>query len=162
MTWFKVDARFHSHPAVFLAGHAAIGLWVRAGSWCAQHSPEGFVPADMLPALGATPDHAAALVKAQLWKRARGGWEMLRAVPSVPGGRPVPLWEMERTDYRRKIPAWLRDHVFERDGHACVSCGSDEDLTLDHIYPWSLGGKDNEGNLRVLCRSCNASKGARI
>ena len=63
---------------------------------------------------------------------------------------------------RAAIPAELRAAVFERDGHACVRCGATDDLTLDHIHPWSLGGPDTENNLRVLCRPCNSSKGDRV
>lgn len=63
---------------------------------------------------------------------------------------------------RAAIPDALRELVFKRDGHACVRCGATEDLTLDHIHLWSLGGPDTEANLRVLCRSCNSSKGDRV
>ncbi|MFP3986934.1 HNH endonuclease [Streptomyces sp. E11-3] len=63
---------------------------------------------------------------------------------------------------RAAIPPEVRAAVFERDGHACVHCGAAEDLTLDHVYPWSLGGPDTEANLRVLCRPCNSSKGDRV
>jgi 5-methylcytosine-specific restriction endonuclease McrA len=38
----------------------------------------------------------------------------------------------------------------------CGRCGSTEDLTGDHIVPFSQGGMDVPSNIRVLCRSCNA------
>lgn len=62
---------------------------------------------------------------------------------------------------RPPIPIGVRLSVFGRDGYRCADCGSTEDLTLDHIHPWSRGGSDTEDNLRVLCRSCNSRKGAR-
>lgn len=34
------------------------------------------------------------------------------------------------------------------------------DLTVDHIVAKKLGGTDHRSNLAVLCRSCNARKGA--
>lgn len=162
MAIFLVSDSFHSHAAVTLAGSETVGLWVCAGSWCAQHSPDGFIPRDMLPVVRGTNRQAAALVRAGLWARVKGGWTMPRAVHCVPGGRPVELWSIERTDYRRKIPADVRSAVFERDNHRCGECGTTDDLTLDHIHPWSRGGRDVIGNLRVLCRPCNSSKGARI
>lgn len=63
---------------------------------------------------------------------------------------------------RRVLPADLRWAVFRRDGHACLSCGSTVDLTIDHIHPVSLGGSDDPVNLQTLCRSCNCSKGAKV
>ncbi|SDL74229.1 HNH endonuclease [Nonomuraea maritima] len=87
---------------------------------------------------------------------------MPHAVPAVPGGRPIALWTVERDDYRRTIPSNVRVFVFDRDGDRCVLCGAIQDLTLDHIFPWSLGGEDTVENLRVLCRSCNSRKGARV
>lgn len=65
-------------------------------------------------------------------------------------------------EYRAPIPQEIRDEVYARDGYACVKCGATEDLTLDHIHPWSLGGPDTADNLRVLCRSCNSRKSNRI
>lgn len=67
-----------------------------------------------------------------------------------------------RADRRRPIPADVRNRVFERDGWACLTCGTDQHLTLDHIQPWSRGGSDDENNLCTLCRSCNSRKGARV
>lgn len=63
---------------------------------------------------------------------------------------------------RATIPAELRAAIFDRDGHACVICRATDDLALDHIYPWSLGGPDTPDNLRVLCRPCNSRKGDRV
>ena len=63
---------------------------------------------------------------------------------------------------RAPIPTVVRDEVFQRDGNECRRCGASEDLTLDHIHPWSIGGPDTPDNLQVLCRSCNSSKGDRV
>jgi hypothetical protein len=63
---------------------------------------------------------------------------------------------------RAPIPNETRAAVFSRDGHACVRCGATDDLTLDHIKPWSLGGSDTPDNLQAMCRTCNSSKGDRL
>ena len=41
----------------------------------------------------------------------------------------------------------------------CKYCGSKDNLTIDHVFPRSLGGKDNKENLQVLCYLCNSRKG---
>lgn len=51
--------------------------------------------------------------------------------------------------------------VSERDGERCAECGSQEDLTLDHILPLARGGSNKLDNLQILCRVHNSSKGAR-
>lgn len=44
-------------------------------------------------------------------------------------------------------------------GQICNYCGATNYLTLDHIFPRKLGGKDNAENLIYTCKSCNSSKG---
>ncbi len=44
-------------------------------------------------------------------------------------------------------------------GQICNYCGSTEKLSLDHIFPQKLGGRDDAENLIFACRTCNSSKG---
>ncbi|WP_229776528.1 HNH endonuclease [Deinococcus ruber] len=62
---------------------------------------------------------------------------------------------------RQSIPRALRQAVFDRDAQACIYCGATENLSLDHVVPWSRGGADTFENLVTACRSCNSSKNAR-
>ena len=73
MPWFKVDDNLGFHHKVIAAGNPAMGLWVRAGSICAQQLTDGFVPDHMVAILGTT-GQAKRLVSAGLWDRARGGY----------------------------------------------------------------------------------------
>jgi hypothetical protein len=41
----------------------------------------------------------------------------------------------------------------------CGLCGSEQDLTIDHVIPLAEGGTNDEQNLRVLCQRCNFRKG---
>lgn len=75
MPWFKVDDTLALHPKVAQAGNAAMGLWIRAGSWSAQHLTDGFVPDYILPPLGGRPTDAKRLVSVGLWIVADGGWQ---------------------------------------------------------------------------------------
>ncbi len=44
-------------------------------------------------------------------------------------------------------------------GMICNYCGSNEKLSLDHVFAQKRGGKDDADNLIFACRSCNSSKG---
>jgi len=61
----------------------------------------------------------------------------------------------------RFIPTHIRGAVFARDGYVCTYCGGEEDLSLDHMQPWSRGGQHTLENLVVACRTCNSSKHAK-
>lgn len=59
-----------------------------------------------------------------------------------------------------KPPSSKARRVFRRDGDRCLKCGSEDDLTLDHVLPRSKGGSNSEKNLQTLCGRCNREKGA--
>lgn len=57
----------------------------------------------------------------------------------------------------------LRYEVLRRDNHTCMYCGRKPPevvLTVDHVTPVSLGGRDEPSNLRTACRDCNSGKSA--
>jgi hypothetical protein len=70
-------------------------------------------------------------------------------------------------DERRRVPLHLRFKVFRRDRFKCVLCGdhpvknSECDLHVDHVLPWSRGGRTELANLRTLCALCNVGRGDR-
>lgn len=63
---------------------------------------------------------------------------------------------------RRPIPMKVRIRVLRKYGFKCAQCPSEDDLHIDHINPVSRGGKDDEDNLQVLCRTCNLRKGDKV
>jgi hypothetical protein len=54
-----------------------------------------------------------------------------------------------------------RQAVYERDGYACVYCGSTKRLCLDHSVPVVQGGDSDIANLVTACKACNAGKAGR-
>jgi 5-methylcytosine-specific restriction endonuclease McrA len=69
---------------------------------------------------------------------------------------------------KREIKLGLRYRVLKRDNFKCVLCGRSPatnaglELQVDHIYPFSKGGKTVEDNLRSTCADCNIGKGSTV
>jgi len=51
-----------------------------------------------------------------------------------------------------------RQIIKERDGNKCVLCQSEENLTVDHINPYSRSKDNTYYNLMTLCNNCNQQK----
>jgi len=166
MSWFKVDDRLAAHPASARVGDGALGYWMRLGCWLAQFPKQGdFIPEAVAKHLlyGTPRRKLNALVDAGMLTPHEDGYRMHATLDVGGSGLTDAMWRVETpAESRRKIPAELRAAIYERDEYACLTCGSPDDLTLDHIYPWSKGGEDTLENLRTLCRPCNSAKGARV
>ena len=71
MPWFKVDDQLYGHKKSMRAGNEAMGLWLLAGSWCAAHLSDGFVPSYVLRTLATDSDAdelAKRLEQAGFWE----------------------------------------------------------------------------------------------
>ena len=75
MAWFKVDDALAFHMKVVTAGNAAMGLWVRAGSWSAQQLSDGFVPANIVRTFGGSDDDVRSLCDVGLWHEVENGYQ---------------------------------------------------------------------------------------
>ena len=51
--------------------------------------------------------------------------------------------------------------MFLRDKFSCQYCGSNKELTFDHLLPRSKGGKTDWDNVVTACSTCNV-KGGRL
>ena len=68
-----------------------------------------------------------------------------------------PMTNREIVRRRQTVQEWREAH-----GDWCPQCGRyGVELTADHVVPVGAGGSE-DGPLRVLCRSCNSSRGARV
>ena len=55
----------------------------------------------------------------------------------------------------------MRQKVYEKQNGICVKCGEHFDIIemeADHVTPWHEGGKTNEDNCQMLCKTCNRRK----
>ncbi len=60
--------------------------------------------------------------------------------------------------FRRSSRRERNQVVFDRDCNKCLKCGSEENLTIDHIQPKSKGGSNDDSNKQTLCWACNHEK----
>jgi len=68
---------------------------------------------------------------------------------------------------RRAVPLSWRTEIFARDKFTCQHCwrkpsdANGLNLQIDHIEPFSQGGRTEQSNLQTLCSVCNLAKGNR-
>lgn len=90
------------------------------------------------------------------WVIRSPSWET--RVPAV-----MILKEYIRTN---KTPRFSKSNVSLRDEYQCQYCGIDlrgrENITLDHVYPASMGGKTCWENIVISCERCNHGKSNRL
>src|SRR5918993_81678 len=60
-----------------------------------------------------------------------------------------------------EYPAFTRFNLFLRDRFSCVYCGSNKELTFDHVVPRAQGGRTSWENVATACAPCNLKKGGR-
>jgi len=68
------------------------------------------------------------------------------------------LFNLKTTSSSEAKRLW-RKQIREKWNNQCAYCGSEEDLTIDHIVPQSKGGIDATCNVVCCCKSCNQNKG---
>ena len=67
------------------------------------------------------------------------------------------LFNLETTSSNEAKRMW-RKHIREKWKYKCAYCGSNKELTIDHVVPRSKGGTDFTKNVVCCCHSCNQSK----
>lgn len=107
MSWFRVDDRLATHPKVFAASNAAMGLWVRAGSWSMGAMTDGEIPRAIVRMLG-TERQAAQLVAAGLWEKSPEGWRFHEWVEWQESREEVVHSRMLARDRKRRYDASRR------------------------------------------------------
>ncbi|MCP4318667.1 MAG: HNH endonuclease [Hyphomicrobiales bacterium] len=61
-----------------------------------------------------------------------------------------------------RYPAFTRFNVFLRDRFKCQYCGTERDLTFDHVIPRRYGGETTWENIVAACSGCNLKKGGKM
>lgn len=64
------------------------------------------------------------------------------------------------TNGTMQIRSFFDDERYKlENGTHCVYCGSQTNISVDHMFAKAHGGADSSDNLVCCCRSCNSSKG---
>jgi len=89
-----------------------------------------------------------------------------RTIKAVSRDLPMPAVVRVLRRFRRSHIAirFSRVNIFNRDGFTCQYCGEQkltEDLTFDHVWPRSAGGKTSWENIVTCCVPCNRQKANR-
>lgn len=72
--------------------------------------------------------------------------------------RPVIIRLLSYVRFKTRSVRLNRKRIYKRDNNQCVYCGSEKNLTIDHIIPRSRDGKNTWTNLITCCSSCNLKK----
>lgn len=67
------------------------------------------------------------------------------------------LYNLYTTSSAEAKRLW-RQQIRERWDCKCAYCGSEDNITIDHIIPQSKGGMDFTKNVICCCHSCNQDK----
>lgn len=68
------------------------------------------------------------------------------------------LFNLYATNSSEAYRMW-KNQIKEKWNYKCAYCGSEHNLTLDHIIPRSSGGSNKISNVLCACKSCNMDKG---
>lgn len=103
---------------------------------------------------------------ARMRNYARNNKDKLRKAEQKYYTKNKPYWQhkkLKRKGLTRgiiKAQEWFMVQLFY--GFRCLCCGCQEKLTIDHIVPISMGGRNIIDNIQPLCKPCNSSKGAQV
>ena len=67
------------------------------------------------------------------------------------------LFNLYTTSSAEANRIWRRK-IKERWDYECAYCGSEDNLTIDHVVPHSKGGHNTVENMVCCCDSCNQDK----
>ena len=80
----------------------------------------------------------------------------------------VPAVVVVKNNFKRRRPGTMKfskHNLFLRDLYTCQYCletFSTSELTVDHVVPYSRGGKTRWDNCVAACKSCNSRKGNKL
>lgn len=154
MPWFRLEDSFHSHPKVIAAGNEAAGLFVRCGTYAAEHLTDGFIRQDVALLYGSA-ELAGTLVRAGLWNRTRGGWQIHDYLDYNPSAEQVKQERKQAAERQRR----RRDRIPSRRDSRGYSRRESHDPDPARNYPPTPepGGSGEHLGQHKHCRQCGTN-----
>ena len=84
-------------------------------------------------------------------------------VGPTPNGSNATLPKIWARKLRYEVSGAVQQKIWAADNFQCVYCGAHMGkvlMTIDHLYPLELGGKNDVTNYVSSCKPCNKSKGS--
>lgn len=85
--------------------------------------------------------------------------EIEERIQAVVGGISVDPKRLFTQDDKEELLSKLESVEGKYECHDCKQHFFPEELTIDHLKPWSKGGRTVLSNAQLLCRACNSRKG---
>jgi len=101
-----------------------------------------------------------ALVSRRLAREIMSQWLKKKSCLTSPMGLFTDIELVSPSSLKRSYSQQKKEYVVNRDGCACILCGDEENLTMQHVKPYSRGGETSSRNMVTLCNDCNQSLGA--
>lgn len=150
--------------AMRMGGPGVVLLWMGMKSYSSRNKTRGFVPHDVIETLPLRP---------RMFRRPLRAMEVSGLISTHPFGWTIQddaeqllerVEERRRQWRERKVQPRLRALVVDRHGLICGLCRrpiSPGYLHIDHVVPFSKGGRTVLENLQPAHRGCNIAKGNR-
>ena len=111
MPWFRLDDKTDEHPKLARVGVLGLGLFVKAGLYCARNLTDGFIPERKAREIAASVFEAghepgewlAQMVQAGLWDKVPDGYRVHDYLEYNPSRAKV---EKQRADAKRRKQQW--------------------------------------------------------
>lgn len=117
---------------------------------------------EIVELLGTHPSGLKIIPARVLWRLIVAGAELDREAVSRLEAR---YQEIKGKRHRTQVSYSQRERIIERDKNRCRYCGvrvNKYTRVIDHVIPWSRGGRNTDDNLVVACVKCNTRKGANL
>lgn len=155
MAYVRLDDSVMDNPKMLALSDRAFRGWVWGLCYAQRHLTDGFLP---LAALTGPVKRAAGELQSRgLWTVADHGFQIHDYLKHQDSKEVVESRKVNgraRVHHRRVS----LDRLLAFWGAACVYCGAEGRLQIEHIVPLARGGTNDLTNLTVACKTCNLEK----